>query len=266
MQPHSYQASKTGFHKEIHQPEVITVGKLDGKVALITGAGSGIGKGMARAFAREGADLVVAARRREKLEGTAEELRLGGTTVLVVPTDVRVESQIVALFEQTVQKFGRLDILVNNSGAWDSAPLEELTLEAWQNVMDVNLTGPFLCTREAFKIMKSQGGGRIINIGSISAQMPRPNAAPYATTKRGLIGLTHVAMLEGRQYGISASCLHPGNTRTETNEEETRKLGEPDMTVDAMAEAALTMATMPPHAVMYEAIVLPFEQPYFGRG
>lgn len=242
------------------------MGKLDGKVALITGAGSGIGKAMARAFAREEADLVIASRRRELLEAAAVEFRSERAKVLVVPTDVRVESQIVALFEQTVREFGRLDILVNNSGIGNRTPLEELSLEAWQKVIDINLTGPFICTREAFKIMKPQGGGRIINIGSISAQMPRPNSSAYAATKRGLIGLTHATMVEGRQYGISAGCLHPGNTRTETNEEATRALGEPDMFVDDMAAAALTMAAMPPHAVMYEAIVLPFEQPYFGRG
>ncbi len=242
------------------------MGQLDGQVAIITGAGSGIGKGIARAFAGEGADLVVASRNEEHLQATADELRPKGVKVLVVPTDVTVEQQVIALFERTRKEFGRLDILVNNSGAWDGGPLEELSLETWQKVIDVNLTGPFLFTREAFKIMKPQGGGRIINIGSISAQMPRPNSAPYAATKRGLMGLTHSTALEGRAFGISASCLHPGNTVTETNYESIVSKNEPMMSVDDIASAALAMAALPPHANMYEAIVMPVVQDYLGRG
>jgi NAD(P)-dependent dehydrogenase (short-subunit alcohol dehydrogenase family) len=243
------------------------MGQLEGKIALITGAGSGIGKGIARAFAREGAKLVLASRNKENLTATATELQAQVGTILVIPTDVTREVQVVALFEQTRQAFGRLDILVNNSGTFDGGPLEALSLEIWQKVIDVNLTGPFLCTREAMKIMKLQGGGRIINIGSISAQMPRLNSAPYTASKYGLVGLTRTTALEGRAFGISASCLHPGNTETERRAASDKAEDEePMMTVDDLAMTVVTMAALPAYANMLEAIVLPVEQLYLGRG
>ena len=243
------------------------MGQLDGKIAIVTGAGTGIGKGIARAFAREGATLVIASRSKANLDGTAAELRPLGTTVVVVPTDVSVEAQVIALFDRTMQEFGRLDILVNNSGIFDGGPLEELSLETWQRVVDVNLTGVFLGTREAMKIMKRQGGGRIINIGSISAQMPRMNSAPYSTTKHALVGLTKSTALEGRAFGVVASCLHPGNVFTE------RRIGstdeqdqEPMMSPDDIGSAALAMAALPLNVNMFESIVLPVTQLYLGRG
>ncbi len=243
------------------------MGLLDNKVSIITGAGTGIGRGIARAFAREGAHVVLASRNRANLESAAEELRPFGTTILVVPTDVTSESQVAALFDKTMETFGRVDILVNNSGVFDGGPLEEISLETWKRVLDVNLTGPFLCSREAMKIMKRQGGGRIINIGSISAQMPRMNATPYATTKHGLVGLTKATALEGRAHGVIACVLHPGNVLTEW-----RAAGgdpmhqEPMMTADELAMTAVTMAALPPHVNMLEAIVLPVKQLYLGRG
>ncbi|MCB0117004.1 MAG: SDR family oxidoreductase, partial [Caldilineaceae bacterium] len=159
--------------------------QLSGKIAIITGAGTGIGKGIARAFAGAGATLVLGSRKRANLEATAEEARGLGATVEVIPADVTVEEDVVALFARTMERFGRVDILVNNSGAFDGGPLDELSLETWRKVIDVNLTGPFLCAREAIKIMKPQGGGRILNIGSISAQMPRMDSAPYTSSKHG---------------------------------------------------------------------------------
>jgi NAD(P)-dependent dehydrogenase (short-subunit alcohol dehydrogenase family) len=243
------------------------VGQLDNKIAIITGAGTGIGKGIARAYARAGADLVLASRNRANLEETDQEVAAFGTRVLVVPTDVTVEAEVSALFEQTLAEFGRVDILVNNSGTFDGGPFEELSLETWRKVLDVNLTGPFLCAREAMKIMKRQGGGRIINIGSISAQMCRPNAAPYNTTKHGLVGLTKSIALEGRDYNVVASILHPGNTMTERRASSTSPQdAEPMMTVDELAETALTMAALPLHVNVLEAIVLPTTQKYLGRG
>ena len=243
------------------------MGQLDGKVVIVTGGGTGIGKGIAHAFAKEGADLVLASRNGANLEAAAAELRSLGGRVLAVPTDVSDEAQVVALFERTMQELGRLDILVNNSGSFGGGPLDELTLETWQRSVDVNLTGPFLGTREAFKIMKRQGGGRIINIGSISAQMPRMNSAPYASTKHGLVGLTHSAALEGRAHGIAVSCLHPGNVLSQMREDRDNPMNrEPMMSVEDIAAAALTMATLPPHVNMYEAIVLPVDQVYLGRG
>lgn len=243
------------------------MGQLDGKVSLITGAGTGIGKGIARAFAREGATLILSSRKRENLEATAEEARSLGADARVIVADVTQEKEIIALFEQIRDEFGRLDILINNSGAFDGGPIEELSLASWQKVIDVNLTGPFLCTREAFKIMKAQGGGRIINVGSISAQMPRPNSAPYTSSKHGLVGLTRSTALEGRAHGISAGALHPGNVLTERRDASDRVNDqEPMVSVDEMASMALAMAALPPHANVLEAIVLPVEQLYVGRG
>ena len=243
------------------------MGKLEGKTAIITGAGTGIGKGIARAFAREGANLVIASRNRNNLDSTAGELRAGGANVLVVPTDVAVEADVVSLFETAVQEFTSLDILVNNSGVFYGGPIEELSLETWQRVIDVNLTGVFLCTREAMKIMKRQRGGRIINIGSISAQMPRMNSAPYSTSKHALVGLTKSTALEGRASGVSACTLHPGNVLTERRDaSDTSQDEEPMMTPDDIAMAALTMAALPPSVNMLESIVLPVEQLYLGRG
>jgi NAD(P)-dependent dehydrogenase (short-subunit alcohol dehydrogenase family) len=239
------------------------MGRLEGKVAIVTGAGTGIGQGIAGAFAGEGARVVMASRSRRKLDPAAEALRAAGASVLVVPTDVSDEGQVVALFQQTMQTFGRLDILVNNAGVFESAPLEEMSLASWQKVINTCLTGSFLCTREAMKIMKPQGGGRIINIGSISAQMPRPGAAAYSCAKLALVSLTKTTALEGRAFGIVASCLHPGNVATPQMDELSH---EPMMKVADIVQAALTMASLPPYVNMLEAIVVPVAQPYLGRG
>lgn len=243
------------------------MGQLEGKVAIITGAGTGIGGGIARAFAAQGAQLMLASRSAEHLEAAAGALRQAGASVAVVPTDVTDEAGVVALFTQTIDRFGQLDILVNNAGVFDGGPLEEVSLQAWQHVLAVNLTGPFLCSREAIKIMKRQKSGRIINIGSISAQVPRLNSAPYTTSKHGLVGLTKATALEGRDYGVVVSCLHPGNVATER-----RAAGddpaddEPMMTPDELAAAVVTMAALPAHVNMLEAVVLPVTQQYLGRG
>jgi NAD(P)-dependent dehydrogenase (short-subunit alcohol dehydrogenase family) len=241
--------------------------QLSGKIAIITGGGSGIGKGIARAFAREGATLVLASRKQQQLDAAAGELRASGATVLVVPADVTDEAQVIALFERTIDEFGRLDILINNSGVFDGGPIEDLSLATWRKVLDVNLTGPFLCSREAMKIMKPQGGGRIINIGSISAQMPRENAAPYAASKHGLVGLTKATALEGRAHGVVVSCLHPGNVAAEWRQSKDVPMHqEPMMSADEIASAVLAMAALPLHVNMLEAIVLPTTQLYLGRG
>jgi NAD(P)-dependent dehydrogenase (short-subunit alcohol dehydrogenase family) len=241
--------------------------QLAGKVAVITGAGSGIGKGIARAFAREGASVVLAGRRRPALEESATEVLGTGASALVIPTDVTDEQQVRALFAQALDAFGRVDILVNNAGVFDGGPLEELSLETWQRVLAVNLTGPFLCTREAMRIMKAQGGGRILNIGSISAQMARMHSAPYTTTKHGLVGLTKAAALEGRAHGVVVSCLHPGNVATERRQASSAPADqEPMMTPDELASVALTMVALPLHVNVLEGIALPTTQAYLGRG
>jgi NAD(P)-dependent dehydrogenase (short-subunit alcohol dehydrogenase family) len=243
------------------------MGQLEGKVVLITGAGTGIGKGITRAFAREGATLILSSRNRHNLEESAAEAHTLGAIAEVIRADVTVEEEVIALFQQIKDRFGRLDLLVNNSGAFDGGPLEELSLETWRKVIDVNLTGPFLCTREAMKMMKIQGGGRILNVGSISAQMPRMNSAPYTSSKHGLVGLTKCIALEGRGHGISAGCLHPGNILTERRSDTAKEAdAEPMMSVDELASMALAMAALPPHVCPLEAIVLPMEQLYVGRG
>jgi NAD(P)-dependent dehydrogenase (short-subunit alcohol dehydrogenase family) len=247
--------------------------RLDEKVAIVTGGGAGIGKAIARSLAAEGAKIVLAGRSMERLVQTAQETGALGSTVVPISTDVTNEAQVNSLFKRTMDLFHRVDILVNNAGATDGGPLSEMSVEMWDKVIATNLKGPFLCTRSAMRIMKSQGGGRILNIGSISAQRPRLNSAPYASSKFGLIGLTTVTALEGREFGISACCLHPGNVQVESSAEEVGAIcgipgysSEPMMKVEEIAEVATLMACLPLHMNMFEAIVLPVQQAYLGRG
>jgi len=241
--------------------------KLQGQVAVITGANQGIGKGIARACAAEGANLAICARNAARLEQTARELTDAGADVLAQPVDVTSESAVDRFFEAIIGRFGRIDILVNNAGAFDGGRIDELTLAAWNNVVGACLTGTFLCSRRAFAWMKDHGGGRILNIGSISAQRPREGSAPYAAAKFGVWGLTQATALDGRPFGIVASCLHPGNVRVERRQGSGSEADdEPMMSTETIAEAALAMLTLPPHVNMLEAIVLPVEQLYLGRG
>lgn len=241
--------------------------KLDGKVAVITGANQGIGKGIAHALASEGCRLALCARNGEKLADAAAELQALGAHVLALAVDVTDEQAVEAFFDAIVQRFGRVDILVNNAGAFDGGPFEELTLAAWNNVIGSCLTGTFLCSRRAFALMKEQGGGRILNIGSISAQRPRAAGAPYAAAKFGVWGLTQAIALDGRPFGIACSCLHPGNVRVERRVDSGLASDqEPMMNVETIAAVALAMLTLPPHVNMLESIVLPVEQEYLGRG
>jgi NAD(P)-dependent dehydrogenase (short-subunit alcohol dehydrogenase family) len=241
--------------------------KLTGKIALVTGGNRGIGKGIARGLAAEGASLVITARGETELQAAAAELRTRSPDVLAIPADITVEKAVQEVFRQTAAHFGRLDILVNNAGAFDGGPLDELSTEAWDKVIAVNLRAPFLCTREAMRVMKRQGGGRIINIGSISAQRVRPGSAAYSASKHGIWGLTQVTALEGRPFGISCGCLHPGNVLVERRQGASKKEDEePMMTVEELAQAAVLMATLPPHVNFLEAIVLPVGQLYVGRG
>ncbi|HEY7546053.1 MAG TPA: SDR family oxidoreductase [Blastocatellia bacterium] len=242
------------------------MGKLDGKIALITGASRGIGRGIAEGFAAEGASLILTARNEQQLISLASSLEERGTETLALTADVTDEQQVKEVFRRAMERFQRLDILVNNAGIFDGGPIDELSVETWDRVMAVNLRGPFLCTREAFRIMKQQGGGRIINIGSISAQRVRPQSAPYSTSKHGLWGLTQVTALEGRQHGISCSCIHPGNTDVETLADVRRQLKEPVMAVADLVPAIVAMAALPDGINMLESIVLPVDQLYIGRG
>ncbi len=241
---------------------------LSGKVALITGAGRGIGRAIALAFAREGAALVLTARSADQLAAVAEEAaEVSEAKVIVQPADVTDEGQVDELFARVQSEFGRLDLLVNNAGAFDGGPLDELSTEAWDRVINTNLRAPFLCTRAALRLMKPAKSGRIINIGSIAGQRSRVNSGAYTASKHGLWGLTQATALEGREYGVTCGALHPGNVAVERRQASgNAEDDEPMMAPDDVARVALLMATLPPHVEMLEAIVLPHQQKYVGRG
>ncbi len=211
--------------------------------------------------------MVLASRQQANLDETAAETRSLGAETMVQTVDVSQEASVLALFDAVEAKYGRVDVLINNSGVFDNGPIHELSLETWQKVVDVNLTGCFLCARSAYRIMLKHGGGRIVNVGSISAQMCRPNASPYNSTKHALVGLTKSIALEGREHNIVGSMLHPGNILTERRAASDQPTDqEPMMTVDELAETALVMVMLPLHVNVLETIVLPTTQAYVGRG
>ena len=247
------------------------MGKLDGKVAVITGGGTGIGKAIGKALAEEGCDIVLAARNAVRLDESAAEIAAMGVRTLAVPTDVAEESDVIALFERAMAEFGHVDLLVNNAGVIDGGPIDELTLEKWHATFSVNVDGLMMCTREAFKIMKAQGGGRIINIGSVASDRPREWSAPYTSSKHAVTGLTKSTALDGREYGISCGQLNPGNTWVERRADGRSASGkdmgaEPMVETVDMANAALFMATLPPEANVLEMTVIPNTMVYLGRG
>ena len=240
---------------------------LANQVAVVTGANRGIGKAIALAFAANGASLGLCARNGESLQRFADELRSNGTNVMAQTCDVSQENDVERFFSAVKERFGRVDILVNNAGAFDGGPLDEVSLQAWDNVIGACLTGTFLCSRAAFRMMKPQKAGRILNIGSISAQRPREGSAPYAAAKFGVWGLTQAIALDARPYGIVCSCLHPGNVLVERRIESGNTADdEPMMQPESIARAALAMVTFPPDVNFLEAIVLPRDQAYLGRG
>jgi NAD(P)-dependent dehydrogenase (short-subunit alcohol dehydrogenase family) len=245
------------------------------KVAIVTGAGSGIGRAVALTLKDAGYGVALAGRRPEALDETA---RLAGTAgVLVVPTDVTNTGSVVALFERTKDAFGRLDLLFNNAGTFTPAvPLEELTREQWQAVVDTNLTGPFLCTQQAFRLMKAQQpkGGRIINNGSISAHAPRPLSAPYTATKHAITGLTKSTALDGREHSIACGQIDIGNAATDMTarmKDGVRQANgsispEPTMDVRCVADAVRYMASLPLDANVMFLTVMATKMPFVGRG
>jgi NAD(P)-dependent dehydrogenase (short-subunit alcohol dehydrogenase family) len=247
------------------------------KVALVTGAGTGIGKAVALAFLQEGYRVTLAGRRKELLEQAVTEAGTAAGQALIVPTDVRDPASVRALFTQTREAFGRLDVLFNNAGvSAPGIPLEDLSYEQWQAVVDTNLTGAFLCTQEAFKIMKSQDprGGRIINNGSISAHAPRPNSAPYTATKHAITGLTKSTALDGRKYDIACGQIDIGNALTEMAAVMTRGVPqangslavEPVMDVEHVARAVLHMADLPLDTNVLFMTIMATKMPFIGRG
>jgi NAD(P)-dependent dehydrogenase (short-subunit alcohol dehydrogenase family) len=247
------------------------------KVAIVTGAGSNVGQRTAIALLHDGYSVALAGRRMEALESTVVQAGEAGSRALVVPTDVTDPASIQALFAKTMETFGRLDLLFNNAGI--GAPgvsLEDLTYEQWKAVVDTNLTGSFLCTQEAFKIMKSQDprGGRIINNGSVSAHVPRVNSAPYASTKHALTGLTKATSLDGRRYDIACGQIDIGNASIDAAQTSDRGslqpsgeiMIEPRMDTDDVARAVLFMASLPLDANVQFITIMATKMPYIGRG
>ncbi|MGD0974192.1 MAG: SDR family oxidoreductase [Candidatus Korobacteraceae bacterium] len=247
------------------------------KIAVVTGAGSGIGKCVAIALAQNGYSLVLAGRRLERLEPTALEVKQANAQVLVVPTNVTDPASVAELFAKTKDTFGRLDLLFNNAGyGGRGVLLEDLTIEQWKAVIDTNLTGTLLCTQQAFKIMKDQEprGGRIINNGSVGAHSPRPNSAPYTASKHGITGLTKVTSLDGRKYDIACGQIDIGNAATEMAGNMSKgvpqangtRAVEPTMDPNDVARAVVYMASLPLEANVQFMLIMATKMPLIGRG
>jgi NAD(P)-dependent dehydrogenase (short-subunit alcohol dehydrogenase family) len=245
-------------------------------IAIVTGAGSGIGRAVTLALVKEGWSVALAGRRAEQLAKTADEAG-AADRALAVPTDITDPDSVARLFAKAVQAFGRVDLLFNNAGM--SAPgvaFEDLTVEQWRKVVDTNLTGAFLCTREAFRVMKAQSprGGRIINNGSISAQSPRPNSAPYTATKHAITGLTKSTSLDGRAYDIACGQIDIGNAATEmtarmadgVRQANGTMMAEPRMDVSDVARAVVYMASLPLESNVQFMTVMATKMPLIGRG
>jgi NAD(P)-dependent dehydrogenase (short-subunit alcohol dehydrogenase family) len=244
------------------------------KVALITGGGTGVGKATAVALAKAGYAVVIAGRRAAPLEAAAREI---GKNALAVAADIGDPASVKALFARTKEKFGRLDVLFNNAGTGaPGVPLEDITFDQWQTVVAANLTGAFLCTQEAFRLMKAQNprGGRIINNGSISAHAPRPNSSPYTATKHAITGLTKASALDGRPFDIAVGQIDIGNAATEMTERMTdgvpqangTMMPEPRMDANEVADAIVYMAGLPLASNVLFITVMATKMPFVGRG
>jgi len=252
------------------------MGTEHGRTAIVTGAGTGVGRAAALALLADGYRVALAGRRAEPLAKVAAESG-AGDRALVVPADVADPASVKALFARAVAAWGRVDVLFNNAGVnAPGVPLEELTFEQWKNVVDINLTGMFLCIQEAFRVMKAQDprGGRIINNGSISAHAPRPNSAPYTATKHGVTGLTKCASLDGRKYDIACGQIDIGNALTEMASRMTQGVPqangtiavEPVMDVKLVGDAIRYMASLPPEANAQFLTLMATKMPFVGRG
>ncbi len=250
--------------------------QLDGRVAIVTGASNGIGRGIAETFAANGAKTVLVARRAALLNEVAAGIKSRGGEALPLPADLTREQAIIALFATVQTAYGRLDVLVNNAGIATHRETEDITLEYWREALDINITAPFLCSREAVRMMKAQTpcGGRIINIGSVSAKTPRPDSLPYTTTKFALQGMTHQLTMDGRKYNIVASIIHPGATLSSFTTRRGRTTAGPGerpedyvMAAEDVAKVAVLMAALPPEVNLYEATILPNHmRSFIGRG
>lgn len=247
------------------------------KIAIITGAGSGIGRGVALTLHANGYRVAIAGRRLEQLEQTVAKAGATAETMIAVATDVTNPDSVRALFDKSVAAFGRVDVLFNNAGTGAPAiPMDELTFEQWNQVVNTNLTGSFLCAQNAMRVMKAQSpqGGRIINNGSISAYAPRPNSAPYTATKHAITGLTKSISLDGRAFDIACGQIDIGNAATEMSERMTLGVPqangsimvEPRFDVQHVADAVLYMANLPPDTNVHTITVMSTKMPFVGRG
>ena len=247
------------------------------KIALVTGAGSGIGRAVAIGLLEAGYAVVLAGRRVDRLDQTVLDAGAFGARALRVPTDVRDPAAVQALFAAARDQFGRLDLLFNNAGiALRGAPLEDVTIDEWRSIVDVNVTGAFLCTQQAFRLMKKQQpqGGRIINNGSISAHAPRPHSAPYTATKHAITGLTKSTALDGRRYNIACGQIDIGNAATEMTatmesgvpQANGTTAAEPRLDVAHVVRAVLYMASLPLDANVQFMTVMATKMPFIGRG
>jgi len=238
---------------------------IEGKVAIVTGASSGIGRGIARELARAGTVTVLAARSADKLQSLAAEIAADGGIAHVVPTDVTREEDLLKLFTETERLAGSVDILVNNAGIADATPLPDLSTERWQEMLATNLTSAVICSREAMRSMKGRGG-RIINIGSLSAKIPRHHSPAYTMTKFAIEGLTKQICLDGRDDNITASTIHPGATRSMLAPGSTDKLTENCLEPEMLGELVVYTCRLPPELTILDTVILPVKNPFLGRG
>jgi len=239
---------------------------LEGRVAVVTGASSGIGEACALAFVEKGAKVVLAARRAERLEELVKRIEGMGGEALAVMTDVTREADVDNLFERALERFGTIDVLINNAGIADSTPVYDMPLELWHQVIETNLTSAFLCSRAAFRVMKDKGRGRIVNIGSISARVPRENSPAYAASKWGLDGLTRSLAIDGRAFNIAASIFHPGIVATEIAPGAVKLPADLSADPRDIAAVIIHMCDIPDHLNFYEGMVVQNKIPFLGRG
>ena len=239
---------------------------LKGRVAVVTGASSGIGEACAIEFVNRGAKVVLAARRIERLEGLVAKIEAMGGEALAVATDVTDEQAVANLFAQAVEKFGTVDVLINNAGIAENTPVHETSLEQWMQVINTNLTSAFLCAKHAWPIFLKGGHGRIVNVGSISAKVPRSECPSYTASKFGLAGLTHALAVDGRDSNIAVSIFHPGIVATEIMPGSVKLPDDFAATPEEAAGIIVHMCDMPDHLNFYEALMVQNKLPFLGRG